>query len=67
MEMLLSEQLVARKVPEGSTWTWGKSHVTLSCLLYPYWDAWAKHLSTTLCDHLSFWTLGTGNQLRATS
>lgn len=21
--MLLSEQLVARKVPEGSTWTWG--------------------------------------------
>lgn len=28
-----------------------ESHVILSCLLY--WQAWAKHLSTTLSDHPS--------------
>lgn len=28
-----------------------ESHVILSCLLY--WEAWAKHLSTTLSDHPS--------------
>lgn len=31
----------------------GESHVTLSCVLYPNLDAWAKHLSTTPRDHLS--------------
>lgn len=31
----------------------GESQVTSSCLPYPYWEAWAKHLSTTLSGHPS--------------
>lgn len=41
------------RCPRGPRGPEEESHVTLSCVLYPNWDAWAKHLSTTLSDHLS--------------
>lgn len=53
MEMLLSEQLVARKVPEGSSCTWGKEQGdrraprrALSPLI-PSWGAAREFLGTT--------------------